>query len=73
LEEVNKNYRQTVMSQAYDKNAMVHLTDGDPLGTVLRRTKALLDCYRAHKSLPTARLDASAKMDADRSGSAAFE
>jgi hypothetical protein len=58
LDEVNRNYRKTVMSQAYDKNAMVHLADGDPLGTVLRRAKALLGYYRTRKSLPAGRLDA---------------
>ena len=61
LEEIDKNYRETVMSQAYDRNAMVHLEDGDPLGTVLRRTRALLDYYRDHESLPKAKLDALTK------------
>jgi len=64
-EAVNKNYRETVMSQAYDRHAMVFPEDRDPFGVVLRRTRALLDYYRKHESLPKSRIDAfAARVDA---------
>ncbi|NQT50538.1 hypothetical protein HQ576_00720, partial [bacterium] len=38
--------------QAFDRHALIHPTDGDPLGVVLRRTAALVEHLRQHGEAP---------------------
>ena len=43
--------------EALDPQALVQPTDGDPLSVVLRRTNALIQYFKTHKSLPASETD----------------
>ena len=57
LKSAPQDWRERLAAEALDPQALVQAADADPLDVVLRRTRALIQHFKARQALPAAELD----------------